>query len=434
MTETIFAQATPPGRSGIAVIRISGPQAQAAAASFGAGGTPLRQATLRRLTDPRDGAAIDDALVLRFAAPRSFTGEDSVEFHLHGGPAVCRLVAEALAAAPGLRPAEAGEFTRRALLNGKLDLSQAEGLGDLLAAETAEQSRRALAAMDGRVSRTAAAWREGLVRALASIEAGIDFAEEGLPDGLMRQALADLTAAAEAMEAELAGSEMAERLRLGFEVALVGPPNVGKSTLLNTLAGREAAITSEIAGTTRDPIEVRMELRGLPVTVVDLAGLRAPEGPIEAVGIEWARRRAAAADLRVFLVETMAARDAMDVDMRPGDIVAIAKADLRADAGPDAVSGRTGAGVEWLVARIAGELEGRAAQAGSLGRERQRVAVERAVAAVRQAIMLGSACADDLDLVAEETRRALHALDVLVGRVDVELVLDVVFASFCIGK
>lgn len=434
MAETIFAQATPPGRSGIAVIRVSGPRAQATAAAFGAGGTPERRAVLRRLTDPRDGTEIDDALVLRFAAPRSFTGEESVELHLHGGPAVCRLMAAALAAAPGVRLAEPGEFTRRALLNGKLDLAQAEGLGDLLEAETAAQSGRALAAMDGEVSRAAAKWREGLVRALAAIEAGIDFFDEDLPDDLMQAVVGDLAEVAESMAAEIAGSEMAERMRLGFEVALVGAPNVGKSTLLNALAGRPAAITSEFAGTTRDPIEVRMELRGLPVTVVDLAGLRVPEGPVEALGIDWARRRSAAADLRVFLVESLESIAGLGVGMQAGDIAVLAKGDLRGAAEGETVSGRTGLGLDRLVSRIAEELEGRAAQAGSLGHARQRIVVERAAAAVERAIILGSSSSDTLDLVAEEVRSALRALDVLVGRVDVEAVLDVVFARFCIGK
>ncbi|MBP7240601.1 tRNA uridine-5-carboxymethylaminomethyl(34) synthesis GTPase MnmE [Amaricoccus sp.] len=433
MAATIFAQATPPGRSGIAVIRISGPRARAAAAALGAGGTPDRRAVLRRLVDPRDGRALDDAIVLRFDGPRSFTGEDSVELHLHGGPAVCRSVAEALAAERDLRPAEPGEFTRRALQNGRLDLAQVEGLGDLLAAETAAQSRRALDLVGGRLSRTAERWREPLVRALALIEAGLDFSDEELPDDLVAEAAAELIAVADEMRRELAGSGIAERLRLGFEVALVGAPNVGKSTLLNAMAGREAAITSEFAGTTRDPIEVRMEARGLPITLVDTAGLRDARDPVEAIGVERTRRRANAADLRVFLVGPEGAEEASGVSICAEDLIVRAKADLGRDGPGLAVSGLTGAGIDVLVGRIADVLEARSATAGAIGHERQRVAVERAEQAVRRALgVLGAEAT--LDLAAEDLRAAMLALDALLGRIGVEDVLDVIFSRFCIGK
>ncbi|MBP7002406.1 tRNA uridine-5-carboxymethylaminomethyl(34) synthesis GTPase MnmE [Amaricoccus sp.] len=433
MAATIFAQATPPGRSGIAVIRISGPRARAAAAALGAGGTPERRAVLRRLVDPRDGRPLDDALVLRFDGPRSFTGEDSVELHLHGGPAVCRSVADALAAEPELRPAEPGEFARRALLNGRIDLAQIEGLGDLLAAETAAQSRRALELMDGGLSRQAAAWREPLVRALALVEAGLDFADEDLPGDLVAESVAALDGVAAAMRRELVGSGAAERLRLGFEVALVGPPNVGKSTLLNRIAGREAAIVSAVPGTTRDPIEVRMEARGLPLTLVDTAGLRDPGDSVEAIGVERARRRAEAADLRVFLVETPEDTEALGLSVGPEDIIVLAKADLTPGRREPSVSGRTGAGIAVLVDRIATVLETRSATAGAVGHERQRVAVEQSEQAIRRTIVLLHPD-PDLDLAAEELRAALRALDVLVGKVGVEDVLDVIFARFCIGK
>lgn len=428
MAQTIFAQATPPGRSGVAVIRISGPAAFDAARALGAGEPALREATLRRLRDPQDGAMIDTALVLRFAGPASFTGEDCVELHLHGGPAVCRGVQRALLRMADLRPAEAGEFTRRALMNGKIDLAQAEGLGDLLAAETEAQLRQATALMEGRLSGTAAGWRRGLLDALAGLEAAIDFSDEDLPGDVMAGVEAGLRDLAARFAVELAGSWASERLRQGYEVAIVGAPNVGKSTMLNALAGREAAITSEFAGTTRDVIEVRMELRGLPVALMDLAGLRETMDPVENIGVRRARERAEAADLRVFLVEHQADISGLGVERRAEDVVALAKGDLRGDhAG---VSGRTGQGLEALTEQIATILSRRAAEASMIGHERQREAVARAQEAVASAI----ATLEMPEIAAEELRRALRALDFLIGAADVEAVLNVIFGRFCIGK
>lgn len=428
MAQTIFAQATPPGRSGVAVIRISGPHAHDAARALGAGDPPLRLATLRRLTDPRTGAQLDSALVLRFAAPNSFTGEDCVELQVHGGPAVCRAVQGALMALPGLRLAEAGEFTRRALMNGKIDLAQAEGLGDLLEAETESQARRALALMDGKLSGKAAEWRVFLIEACAWLEACIDFSDEEIPSDLILRAEADLQRVIASLESELAGSSASERLRIGYEVALVGAPNVGKSTLLNALAKRDMAITSEIAGTTRDVIEVRMELGGLPVTVIDLAGLRQALDPIEEIGVSRARERASAADLRIFLVENEEDTQGLGVDLAAGDLVVLAKADVRDDGA--GVSGRTGQGLDKLIGQIVQEFSQRAASASLIGHERQRDAVARARdAAVRSLSML-----DSPELAAEDIRHALSALDFLIGAVDVEAVLDVIFGRFCIGK
>jgi tRNA modification GTPase len=428
MEQTIFAQATPPGRSGVAVIRISGPNAHDAARALGAGDPPLRQATLRRLTNPRTHAPLDTALVLRFAEPNSFTGEDCVELHVHGGPAVCRSVQAALLALPGLRLAEAGEFTRRALLNGKIDLAQAEGLGDLLAAESESQARQAMALMDGRLTAKAAEWRRLLVESLALLEACIDFSDEEIPSDLIGRVEADLWQLATSLNAELDGSKASERLRLGYEVALVGAPNVGKSTLLNALAKRDVAITSEIAGTTRDVIEVRMELRGLPVTIIDLAGLREARDPIEEIGVRRARERAAAADLRIFLLENDEDITELGVDYEDRDLVVLAKADVRSDGA--GVSGRTGQGLEVLIDSIVTELGQRAASASLIGHERQRDAVQHAFNTTAHALrMLGSP-----ELAAEDVRHALRSLDFLIGAADVEAILDVIFGRFCIGK
>ena len=433
MTDTIFAQASARGRAGVAVIRISGLLAPQALAALGAEPVTPRRVALRMLHDPATGEAIDSALVLRFGAPASFTGEDVVELHLHGSLAVTRAVSDALIRLPGLRPAEPGEFTRRALMNGRLDLAQVEGLADLIEAETEAQRRQALRLMRGGLSRMATDWREGLVGALALIEASIDFGDEDIPDDLRPQVLPRLSSVRASMVRELTGGAMAERLREGFEVALVGAPNAGKSTLLNALAGRDVAITSEVAGTTRDVIEVRMDLRGLPVTLLDTAGLRATGDAVERIGVERALDRAAAADLRVVLVEGDDAM-AFGLDLQPEDIVVRAKADLHPDGAGLAVSGVTGAGIPSLLDQIAAVLETRAAGAGSLSHTRQREAIARAVAALEAAAGFLKSEPPQPELAADSLQQALRALDFLLGRVDVEAVLDVIFASFCLGK
>ena len=434
MVDTIFAQASARGQAGIAVVRISGPLALTAAADLAGGDVPPRRATLRWLRDPGSGERLDRAVVLAFPASGSFTGENVAELQVHGSQAVVRSLLAALGRMPGLRPAEPGEFTRRALINERLDLAQVEGLADLLAAETAAQRRQALELMDGALSRKAAAWGRRLTEALAFVEASIDFADEELPANLLVSVRADVGEVLAAMQHELAGSRMAERIRDGFEVALVGRPNAGKSTLLNALAGREAALTSEVAGTTRDVIEVRMDLEGLAITLLDMAGLREAGGRVEALGVERARARAARADLRVFLVGELAEADTMGVERKAGDLVVRAKADLRpAEEGP-AVSGVTGTGIDGLLSAIAAELGARSAGAGSLSHRRQREAIERAAAAVAEAEAELARGEARVELVAEDLRAALRALDFLVGKVDVEALLDVIFQSFCLGK
>ncbi len=303
--ETIFALASGGGRAGVAVIRISGIGALEAARQLAGTLPEARRAAVRRLRDPRSGETLDSGLVVTFPGPGSFTGEDCVELHVHGSVAVVRSVSAALDRLPGVRQAEPGEFTRRAFENGRLDLAQIEGLGDLVVAETAAQQRQAIAAMQGRVGQLAGEWRAVLLRALALVEASIDFADEDLPADVLAPVIGAVDGVLASMRQEIAGSQVAERLRDGFVVALVGPPNSGKSTLLNRLAGRDAALTSEVAGTTRDVIEVRLDLGGLPVTVLDMAGLRETENVVEGLGIARARVRAEAADVRVFLVSEL---------------------------------------------------------------------------------------------------------------------------------
>lgn len=424
--ETIFAPATAQGRAGVAIVRISGPDALAAAEAL-AGPLPPHGRALRRLRD-REGQVLDEALVLTFAPGRSFTGEAVAELHLHGSLAVLAAVLRTLGEDPRLRPAEAGAFTRRALENGRLDLAQVEGLADLIDAETESQRRQAMRVLSGALGEKAESWRSRLIRAAALIEATIDFADEEVPVDVTPEVGALLAEVAEELRGESAGVAIAERIRDGFEVAIVGAPNVGKSTLINRLVGREAAITSEHAGTTRDVIEVRMDLGGLAVTVLDTAGLREAEDAVERIGIARARDRAAAADLRIHL---LGEGDQSEVAVREGDLVLRAKADLH---GGDGVSGLTGAGVDAMVAELTSTLRQRAAGAGIAMRERHRAAMLRAAEHLENAGEVLAGGGEQADILAEELRAAARAIDSLVGRVDVEDILGEIFASFCIGK
>lgn len=428
--DTIYALATARGKAGLAVVRISGRAAVEALALIGGPVPAARRMALRRLT--WDGVVLDEALVAVFHGPASFTGEDVVELHLHGGGAVVAAVLRVLGGLPGLRMAEPGEFTRRALENGRIGLEEVEGLSDLIDAETEAQRRQAMEAMQGALGARVEAWRGDLVRAEALVAAGIDFADEDVPDNLRPEVSGLVAQLLRAVEAELAGLSQAERLRDGFEVAIIGVPNSGKSTLLNALAGREAALTSDVAGTTRDVIEVRMDLRGLPVTFLDTAGLRDTEDRVEAMGIARARARAGAADLRVLLVEAEGQADG--VELGAEDIVLRSKADL----GVGDISGLTGAGIEGLIDRVCAILSRRVARIGAASRERHRAALARAQASLMSALarLEQDAWADGAgaELVAEDLRQVHVALQGLVGKVDVEAVLGEIFSRFCIGK
>ena len=426
MGDTIFALASARGKAGVAVMRVSGPQAHGALGQLCA--VPVaRQAALRQLV--WQGHVLDEALVLLFDEGASFTGEKIVELQVHGGLGVIKALTQALAQM-GLRQAEAGEFTRRALENGRLDLAQVEGLADLIDAETEAQRRQALRVLSGDVGKRAEGWRKDLIRAGALVEATIDFADEDVPVDVTPEVLGLIDGLLADLQREIAGTAVAERVRDGFEVAIIGAPNTGKSTLLNALAGREAAITSEIAGTTRDVIEVRMDLDGLAVTLLDTAGLRETLDPVEQIGVGRALSRAAAADLRVFLLDHPG--EVLLMTPQADDIVVQGKADLHPTDG--AVSGRTGQGLDQLVGRITAVLAEKAASAGVMTRERHRVAMIRAVEAMESARHQVEGVHGAAELVAVDLRRAARALDVLVGRVDTEDLLDEIFASFCIGK
>jgi tRNA modification GTPase len=436
--ETIYALSSAAGRAGVAVIRVSGPKAAEAVRTL-SGRAPgrARVASLRLLKDA-GGAPLDQALVLWFEGPGSFTGEDLAEFHVHGGRAVVAGVLSALARVDGLRVAEPGEFTRRAFENGKLDLTEAEGVADLIDAETAAQRTQALRQMEGALGRLYEGWRAQLIRVLAYAEAEIDFSDEEVP--------ADLTADL-APEIEAIGDEMrrhledrhGERLRDGVEVAIVGPPNVGKSSLLNRLARREAAIVSGEAGTTRDVLEVRLDLGGVPVTLADTAGLREAANAVEREGVRRALARAEAADLRI-VVAAMTGSGEVEggFDLaRPGDLRVLNKADLSALAvdGAIAVSAASGAGLDALEEALGREVRQRfeAGEAPVITRARHREGIEAALAALERA-RTGLRVGRETELVAEDLRMAMRALGRITGRVDVEDLLDVVFRDFCIGK
>lgn len=417
--DTIFAEATPPGRGGVSVVRLSGPKARATLESLAGPVATPRLAALRALRDGED--LIDRALVLWFEEGHSFTGEEVAELHLHGAPVIANRLAQALLSR-GLRRAEAGEFSKRAFLNGRMDLAEAEGLADLLSAETEAQRKLAMRATEGELGRKADELRAKLVRAGALIEASIDFADEEVPEEVPAEALELIAAVRADIRLMLAGYPATERLRQGYVVAIVGPPNAGKSTLLNRIGQRDIALVSEVAGTTRDILELHTDLRGLPVTFLDTAGLRESSDPIEAMGVARGLQRAAEADLRIHLTV-----DGIADAATAGDIVVRAKADLGRAEGIS-ISGLTGEGVAELLDLVYDRLRVRAADTGLVGHKRQAEALQRALSALEVDHDMAP------EFLAEALRQAAQALAMMVGRVGAEDYLDEIFSSFCIGK
>jgi tRNA modification GTPase len=437
--ETIFAPATGPGVAGIAVIRISGTNADAVLSRLtGRPLPPPRQAALRGLRD-ETGDLIDQAIVLRFAAGSSFTGEATAELHCHGGRAVVFAILGYLGRQPGCRLAEPGEFTRRAFEAGRLDLAEIEALGDLLAAETELQRRQAARGLSGALHRQAETWRADLIRAAALVEATIDWADEEVPEKVGPEVAGLIAGVQRGISRELSLSDGAERLRVGYEVAIMGAPNAGKSSLFNALAGREAAITSVLPGTTRDVLELRYDLAGLPVIFLDTAGLRATDDEIEAIGVGRAKDRAQAAALRLFLYSADAPPAAAEALLwQPGDLRVRAKADLEAGPGSGpgpgdlAISALRGDGISSLLDCIKAELSRHAVGDGLVGHLRQRKALEVAIGALARAenaLETGEA-----EMIADDLRVAFRALEGLTGRVGADDILDAVFAAFCLGK
>jgi len=437
--DTIVALATGAGRAGVAIVRISGPHARDVLSAITAREIPSpRIAAKRAFFAPNTRVSIDDGLAVFFEGPASFTGEDVVELHVHGGLAVIAAIIEACLVQTGIRIAEPGEFTRRAFENGKLDLAEAEGLADLVDAETEGQRRQALRQVRGALSAVYEGWRARLIEAAALIEAEIDFPDEDLPGALAQRAAPLLEALAADMGRHLDDGHRGERVRDGFRIAIIGPPNAGKSSLLNALAQREAAIVSDIPGTTRDVVEVRLVLAGYPVWIADTAGLREAADAIEAEGVRRALARADEADLRLGVVEAGEPVPSSVADaLRSGDLLIRSKSERRPVtpevAGEFALSVVTGQGMAALEAAVAAKVAdalGRD-EAPALTRARHRRLVEEAQAALRRAV---PALDVGPELAAEDVRAAAHAVGRLTGRIDVEDVLGEIFSSFCIGK
>ncbi len=434
MSDTIYAPATAPGRAAVAVVRLSGPGAGGALRAL-AGRLPApRRAALRRLRDA-EGALLDEALALWFPGPGSYTGEDSAELHLHGGPAVLAGVLERLDGL-GLRLAEPGEFTRRAFENSRLDLAQAEGVADLIEAETTAQRRQALDQLGGRLSGAQARWRESLIAALAVFEAAVDFPDEEIPADMARRAAPILRPLIAELRTAALEAQRGEQVRSGYRIALMGPPNAGKSTLLNALARREAAIVTATAGTTRDIIEVPLVLAGYKVILADTAGLRETADEIEAEGVRRARAWGAEADLRLWLVDGAAPETgAWASGPEAPDIILVTKRDLGTGRGPGlgrAFSARLAEDLAWLegvlAERVTADLGG--AEPPAATRLRHRELLTAAIAHLERA----AGAEVEPELAAEDVRLAARALDRITGRIGAEDVLDRVFASFCIGK
>jgi tRNA modification GTPase len=434
--QTIFALSSGRPPSAISMVRVSGPQAGTALTSL-AGKIPAPRLAMRVLLRDANRQPIDEAVVLWFPAPASATGEDVAEFHVHGGRAVLAALFAALAGFENIRTAEPGEFTRRAFENGKLDLTEAEGLDDLIHADTDRQRRQALRQLKGLLGDKARDWRAQIIEASALIEAGIDFSDEGdVPAELIAPALAKIKTLLGEIEEVLAAQGQSERLREGLVVAISGPPNVGKSTLMNQLARREVAIVSPHAGTTRDVIEVQLDLDGYPVTVIDTAGIRETNDPVEQEGVRRARARAAEADLVLWLtdaehekvvredaVPAWTVRTKIDLDAASqglGDF------DFR-------ISASRGDGIKELIAALVGFAQNYfgSGEGGLISRERQRKLLQQTAELLRCSM---NDTGKGEEFMAEDLRAAAQSLGRLLGRVDVEDILDTIFREFCIGK
>src|SRR5246127_1309984 len=437
--QTIFALSSGRPPSAISIVRLSGPQARAALAGL-AGRVPQPRMASRALLRDSPGQPIDEAVVLWFPAPASATGEDVAEFHVHGGRAVLAALFAALASFENVRPAEPGEFTRRGFENGKRDLTEAEGLDDLIHADTDRQRLQALRQLKGLLGDKVRDWRAQIIEASALVEVGIDFSDEGdVPAELMAPALAKIKALLGEIEGVLAAQGRGERLRDGLVIAIAGPPNVGKSTLMNQLARREVAIVSPHAGTTRDIIEVQLDLDGYPVTVIDTAGIRETDDPVEQEGVRRARARAAEADLVLWLSETddskvpedgnspaWLVRNKIDLGRAPGAVSGNGDPSF-------AISASRGDGLGELISDLVGfaqEYFG-STEGGLITRVRQRELLLLAAASLERSVV---AVREGEELAAEDLRSAAYALGRLLGQVDVEDILDVIFREFCIGK
>ncbi|HSN04991.1 MAG TPA: tRNA uridine-5-carboxymethylaminomethyl(34) synthesis GTPase MnmE [Nitrospira sp.] len=434
--DTILAPSTAPGRAGIAVLRVSGPCAgQAVRALSGSGPPAPKHAVLKTFRDAQ-GTVIDRGLLLWFEGPHSFTGEDIAEFHVHGGRAIVEAMLNALSSVEGLRAAEPGEFTRRAVENGKLDLTQAEALADLIDSQTEAQRKQALAQFGGALSELYEGWRTRIIRAVGLTEAVLDFPDEEVPDDVPNTVQHIVAGLIAEIRAHLDDHRRGEILRDGVNLTVFGKPNSGKSSLLNALAQRDVAIVSEVAGTTRDVIEVRLDLGGYPVIVSDTAGLRESSDPIEQEGVRRAIAKAKAADIALLLVDASDPAPTAGLPPDVGDVLDLVvwnKTDIgEPRLGGIPISAKTGTGLPELLSKIselAGKLLKGQRNEAPLTRIRHRTHLEEALGALER-----SQGVPERELSGEDLRLALRSLGRITGRVDVEDVLDVVFREFCIGK
>lgn len=435
MNGTIFAPATASGKAGVAVIRVSGPQALEAVKKMTAIKTPIpRKAMFSEIHTP-DGTAVDNGLVLYFPCPNSFTGEDVVEFQTHGGRAIISAVLSGLAQIDGFRPAGRGEFTRRAVENGKMDLTAAEGLADLVDAETEQQRKQALRQMGGALAKIYEDWHDRLLHVLAWMEAYIDFPEEEIPEDVSADVRGKIASLMSEIQVHLNDGRRGEKLRDGFQIAIIGAPNAGKSSLMNRLAQRDVAIVSSAAGTTRDIIEVRLDINGYPVIVADTAGLRDTDEEIEAEGVRRAKARAEEADLVLWLSDALKGKNNTETEKIDSEKIfrIMNKADQTEpqNDGNIWISAKTGQGIDVLLDRIGRFVEEKMAlrEEPSLTRLRHRKALEECLQCLNSSLK-----APEIELMTEDLRMAMRSLGKITGQVQVEELLDVIFKDFCIGK
>ncbi|MBR1777445.1 MAG: tRNA uridine-5-carboxymethylaminomethyl(34) synthesis GTPase MnmE [Alphaproteobacteria bacterium] len=435
MNATIFAPATALGKAGVAVVRISGPQALQAVDQMTSVQNPIPRKAVLSEVHTLDGMPIDEALIIFFPMPNSFTGENVVEFQTHGGRAITAILLNELAKIDGFRPAERGEFTRRAVENGKMDLTAAEGLADLIDAETEQQRRQALRQMNGALAQIYERWHGDLKHVLAWMEAYIDFPEEEIPDNVSAEVRDKIIFLKEEIEKHLNDGRRGERLRDGLQIAIIGAPNAGKSSLMNRLAQRDVAIVSSTAGTTRDVIEVRLDINGYPVIVADTAGLRDTAEEIEAEGVRRAKARAEEADLVLWLTDANGLKDETETQgLDPEKIIPIMNKADQVSSQNDGnfwISAKTGQGVDALLKKIGKYVEDKLSmqEEPSLTRLRHRSALEECMEFLKSSLN-----APEIELMTEDLRMAMRALGKITGQVQTEELLDVIFKDFCIGK
>lgn len=432
MNDIIFALASAKGRAGVSVIRVSGKNSIFSIEKLLKNTLPVDNKCLRKIYDADDNI-IDEVLILTFKEKASFTGDETVEIHCHGSTAVVTYILQTLSNIKNFRIAEPGEFTKRALENGNLDLIQVEGLADLIESETEAQRRLAIRSMDGALSSKVQEWRKDLIRAVSLIEATIDFADEDIPTDVTPEVLDLINKTQTEIKSEIKGSFAAERIREGFEIAIVGPPNIGKSTLLNALAGRDAAITSDMAGTTRDVIEVKMDISGFAVTLLDTAGIRETTDKIEKIGVDRAKLRAKNADLRLFITQS-GVPDDLKLNPEENDIVVIGKSDLLDKTDILAISGKSGEGLDSLLKEISDKLSRLSIGAQTATRERHRISMIKAQKFLDAGKLLIEDNLELSELASSEFHQGIQTLSSLIGSVGVEDLLDEIFSSFCLGK